>query len=109
MSRLSIAARGFIAGFFAGNALPYYVEGSTGRDLNPGPWGDHAAVSVLGSGVIALIALPAAAGEGRHLAPRTFWLSAVAGAVAVGLIHTRTWRADVWGRHRPWNSPDTRP
>jgi hypothetical protein len=37
----------FIAGFFGGNGLPYYVAGSTGEATNPSPFPDAPIVNVL--------------------------------------------------------------
>ncbi|PZF80171.1 hypothetical protein [Jiangella anatolica] len=93
----------FVAGFFAGNGLPYYVEGSTGRTTNPSPFGDGAVVNVVtGWGGLVI------AGFAWYFAdvpehPWPGWIAAALGVLAVGLIHARLWRGDVWGRRRPWN------
>jgi hypothetical protein len=88
-----------VAGFFAGNGLPYYLQGSLGEGRNPSPLPDRPAVSVavgLGAFVIAGVAwafadVPAHPGPG--------WGAAAAGLLAVGLTHARTWRdPNPWGK-----------
>jgi hypothetical protein len=89
----------FVAGFFAGNGLPYYLRGSVGDGRNPSPFRDSPAVSVVvGWGAFAIAGVAwAFAGVGSH--PLAAWISAAAGVLAVGLIHARTWRdPDPWGK-----------
>ncbi|WP_026876387.1 hypothetical protein [Jiangella gansuensis] len=97
----------FVAGFFAGNGLPYYVEGSTGNTINPGPFGDGAVINVVtgwGLFVIAAVAWHFA-DVPQH--PLPGWSAAALGVLAAGLIHARTWRADAWGRTRAAGTPET--
>lgn len=89
----------FVAGFFAGNGLPYYVMGSTGDGRHPGPFPDSPAVAVAvgwSAFVVAAVAWRFA-DVGDH--PFPGWAAAAAGVLAVGLIHTRTWRrTNPWGK-----------
>ena len=89
----------FVAGFFAGNGLPYYLQGSIGEGRNPSPFRDIPVVSVVtgwGGFVIAGVAW-AFAGVGGH--PLPGWIAAAAGVLAVGLIHARNWRdPNPWGK-----------
>jgi hypothetical protein len=88
----------FVAGFFAGNGLPYYLQGSVGEGRNPSPFPDRPAISVAtgwGAFVIAGVAW-AYADVPAH--PLPGWPAAAAGVLAVGLIHARTWRDP-----NPWN------
>ncbi|WP_433059261.1 hypothetical protein [Dactylosporangium sp. CS-033363] len=88
-----------VAGFFAGNGLPYYLQGSCGEGRNPSPFPDRPSVSVL-VGVVAF----AVAAVAWHFAevdahPWPALLAAGAGVLAVGLIHARTWRdPNPWGK-----------
>ncbi|MFI5909413.1 hypothetical protein [Dactylosporangium sp. NPDC051541] len=88
-----------VAGFFAGNGLPYYVQGSLGEGRNPSPFPDRPYVNVL-VGLLAFIIAGTAwsfANVQAHPAPA--WLSAAAGLLVVALIHTRTWRDEnPWGK-----------
>ncbi|GAA5189786.1 hypothetical protein GCM10023322_43270 [Rugosimonospora acidiphila] len=88
-----------VAGFFVGNGLPYYVSGSTGDGRHPGPFPDSPVVSVLsgwGAFVIAAVAW-SYAHVGDH--PLPGYAAAALGVLAVGLIHTRTWRSpNPWGK-----------
>ncbi|GAA2395828.1 hypothetical protein [Dactylosporangium salmoneum] len=88
-----------VAGFFAGNGLPYFLQGSLGEGRNPSPFPDHPAVSVAtGLGCFLI------AGAAWHFAdvPAHPWpgrLAAALGLLIVGLIHARTWRdPDPWGK-----------
>ncbi|TDC50803.1 hypothetical protein E1212_13705 [Jiangella ureilytica] len=88
----------FVAGFFAGNGLPYYVEGSTGRTTNPSPFGEGAVVNVL-TGWAGLVVAGLAwyfADVSNH--PWPGWTAAALGVLTVGLVHARMWQADPWGR-----------
>lgn len=86
----------FVAGFFAGNGLPYYIAGSTGEGVNPSPFRDAPAVNVgvgwvgVGLGFVAW----------QFVDPNTWWWasygSAAFGVLVVGLIHARLWRNDPW-------------
>ena len=87
------------AGFFAGNGVPYFVQGSLGEGRNPSPFPDHPAASVA-TGVVAF----AVAGTAWSFADASAhagaaWVAAATGVLAVGLIHARTWRdPDPWGK-----------
>jgi hypothetical protein len=95
----------FVAGFFLGNGVPYYAEGSTGEGRHPGPFPDRPWVSVLaGCGAFTIAAIAwHFAGSGGH--PFPAYGAALLGLLAVALIHTRTWRdPNPWGkrtRHQP--------
>ena len=93
----------FAAGFFAGNGLPYYLQGSLGEGRNPSPFPDRPAVAVVTGVGCFLIAGAAWAFADVATHPLAGWLAAGAGVLAVGLTHARTWRrADSWGkRSRP--------
>ncbi len=88
-----------VAGFFAGNGLPYYAQGSTGDGRNPSPFRDSPVASVLsgwGAFVVAAVAWHFARVGDHRLAGYT---AAALGVLAVGLIHTRTWRSpNPWGK-----------
>jgi hypothetical protein len=96
----------FVAGFFAGNGLPYYAQGSVGYGRNPGPFPDSPMVSVLGGWgafVVAAVALNFAH-VGAHPLPGC--AAAALGVLAVGLIHTRTWRSpNPWGKRTVRQEP----
>lgn len=47
--------RAFVAGFFVGNGPPHFVEGSTGRTVDPGPFGEGAVVNVVSGWFLMLI------------------------------------------------------
>lgn len=92
----------FVAGFFAGNGLPYYAQGSTGDGRNPAPFPDSPLVSVL-TGWSAFI-IAAVAWNFAHVSdhPLPGFAAAALGLLAVGLIHTQTWRSpNPWGKHPP--------
>ena len=91
----------FAAGFFAGNALPYYVAGSTGDGRNPSPFGDGAAVCVLVGTALFAVAVVAWNLSGAAAHPILGWSAALLGVLTVGLVHTRTWRGRAWGRRQP--------
>jgi hypothetical protein len=93
----------FVAGFFAGNGLPYYAQGSTGDGHNPAPFRDSPVISVLtgwGAFVIAAVAW-SFADVNSHPVPG--YAAAALGVLLVGLIHTRTWRSP-----NPWGKRTTR-
>lgn len=100
----------FVAGFFAGNGLPYFVQGSLGEGRNPSPLPDHPMVSVAtgcGAFVIAGIAWSLAHSPAHPLAAG---LAGAAGVLAVGLIHARTWRdPDPWGKRTRRTQAANRP
>jgi hypothetical protein len=91
---------GFDAGFFGGNGLPYYLAGSTGEGVNPSPFPNTPRVNVvvgwfgLAAGVAAWQFTDTQAHGGAACA------SGLLGALVVGLIHARVWRADPWNKHR---------
>jgi hypothetical protein len=89
----------FVGGFFVGNGLPYYAQGSTGDGRHPGPFPDLPIVSVL-SGWGAFI-IAAVAWNFAHVSnhPLPGYTAAALGVLTVGLIHTRTWRSpNPWGK-----------
>jgi hypothetical protein len=93
-----------VAGFFAGNGLPYYVQGSLGEGRNPSPFPDRPHVSVL-VGMFAFAIAGLAwwfADAPAH--PVAAWPSAGVGLLLVALIHTRTWRDE-----NPWGKRTARP
>ena len=88
----------FVAGFFAGNGLPYYTEGSAGRGVNPSPFPNSAVVNVI-VGWFALVV----AGVSAYFAdipahPVPGMVAVAAGWLAVGLIHANNWRANPWNK-----------
>ena len=91
----------FLAGFCGGNGLPYFVAGSHGDGRNAGPFGDSAAGNVL-VGWLMLVGA-ALLGHVAHVPrhPVEGWAAAAVGVLAVGLIHSRTWRHNPW----PWRRP----
>lgn len=109
MAILSTVALAFVAGFFGGNGLPYYVEGSTGEGINPGSFPDSPVVNVLtGCAMLAIAgSCWSAADIQSHRLPA--WLAALAGVASVGVIHARVWRNDPWGkRTKTGNDPARR-
>jgi hypothetical protein len=89
----------FLAGFFLGNGLPYYVQGSVGRGVNPSPFPDSPAVNVT-VGWVALII----GGICLYLAdvpahPIAGVAAGAVGVLLVGLIHSREWQNDPWHKH----------
>ncbi|MBB5788655.1 hypothetical protein [Jiangella mangrovi] len=90
----------FVAGFFAGNGLPYYMEGSTGRTTNPSPFGEGAVVNVLVGWTGLVIAALAWYFADVSSHPWPGWAAAALGVLTVGLIHARAWQADPWNRRR---------
>jgi hypothetical protein len=95
----------FLAGFWGGNGLPYFVAGSTGDGRNPGPFADSAAGNVLVGWVMVVGAALFwhFAHVPRH--PSAGWSAVALGVLAVGLIHSRTWRHNPW----PWRRPAALP
>ena len=88
----------FVAGFFGGNGLPYYIAGSTGESVNPSPFPQTPSVNVL-VGFAAMV-VGTGAGYFTDWARYPGWseLAAAAGVLVVGLIHARVWRANPWRR-----------
>jgi hypothetical protein len=98
---------GFVAGFFAGNGLPYYTEGSIGHGVNPSPFRQSPVANVIlgcAAFVVAGIAW-AFAHVSRH--PLAGYSAAAVGVLVVGLIHARTWRRNPF-RRRPAAPPASR-
>jgi hypothetical protein len=90
----------FVAGFFVGNGLPYYIAGSTGEGTNPSPFSDSASVNVLvGLGALGIGALGWHFADVEHYR-RTAYTVAALGILSVGLIHARLWRNDPWRKRR---------
>jgi hypothetical protein len=90
----------FVAGFFAGNGLPYYVAGSTGEGTNPSPFSDSASVNVLvGLGALAIGAVSWHFADVEHYRFIAYTAAAL-GVLGVGLIHARLWRNDPWRKRR---------
>jgi hypothetical protein len=88
----------FVAGFCGGNGIPYYVAGSTGDGRSAGPFPESAATNVL-SGWLMLVAA-VVCWHFAHVAghPLAGYAGAAVGVLAVGLIHSHTWRNNPW----PW-------
>jgi hypothetical protein len=89
-------ALAFVAGFFAGNGLPYYTEGSAGRGVNPSPFPDSSVVNVIVGSTALLIAGVAAYVADIPARPVPGVIAAAAGWLTVGLIHARNWQANPW-------------
>ncbi|MFJ2889481.1 hypothetical protein ACIO53_25870 [Streptomyces sp. NPDC087305] len=101
-------ALGLAAGFCAGNGLPYYVMGSTGDAIGPGPFRPSATANVL-SGWVLIVAAAVCwhyTDTQAHRLPT--YAAAAAGVLLVGLIHARLWRTDPWGRTRERTLPEGR-
>lgn len=93
---LTTALLALVAGFCAGNGLPYYNLGSTGQ-TNPTPFGRSSTVNVaVGWGMFVVAAL---CWRSAHVAghPVAGYAAAATGLLAVGLIHARNWRNNPWG------------
>jgi hypothetical protein len=89
----------FVAGFFAGNGLPYYAQGSTGDGRHPGPFRDSPMVSVFTGWAGLVIAAVAWSFADVNNHPFPGYAAAALGVLLVGLIHTRTWRSpNPWGK-----------
>lgn len=91
----------FVAGFFAGNGLPYFLAGSTGEGGNPAPFGDSAVVNVV-VGWTAIFVIAAACWHFARVSdhPLPGYSAAAAGVLVVGLIHARVWRNNPWSWRR---------
>lgn len=88
---LSIAF-GFVAGFFVGNGLPYYVHGSFGEEhrflLGRSPVANVlAGCGAMTIGALAWIAIH----DDGHTGPAL--CAVLVGVLVVGLIHARVWKA----------------
>jgi hypothetical protein len=82
---------GLLAGFFAGNGLPYYAEGSAGRHGNPSPFSKSSVANVIigwAAFVLAAVFWWLAQVPNNPLAG---WISIAIGVLVVGLIHARNW------------------
>ncbi len=82
---------GFVAGFFAGNGLPYFITGSFAKEHQLLLGGKSAYANVV-AGVI----LFAIAALGWHFAdvkdhPAAVYISTLLVVLVVGLIHARDW------------------
>lgn len=86
-----------VAGFCAGNGLPYYNLGSIGG-TNPTPFGQSASVNVVVGWVMFVVA--AICWRLAHVPshPMAGYAAAAVGVLAVGLVHARIWRNNPW----PW-------
>lgn len=96
---LLTVALAFVAAFFAGNGLPYFLQGSLGEGRNPSPFPDRPMVSVATG--VAAFAIAGVAWSFAHVPdhPAAGWPAAAAGLLAVGLIHARGWRdPNPWGK-----------
>jgi hypothetical protein len=91
----------FVAGFFLGNGLPYYVAGSTGEGVNPSPFPKTAPVNVVNGWALMLIGAVAWHFVDVARFPVEAWVAGALGVLAVGLIHARVWREDPWRRAKP--------
>lgn len=96
---LTTVALAFMAGFFVGNGLPYYILGSTGG-TNPTPFGQSAAVNVVVGWVAFIVA--AICWHSAHVSghPLAGYAAAAVGLLAVGLIHARNWHNNPWRDRR---------
>jgi hypothetical protein len=100
---LATVLLGFVAGFFAGNGLPYFTEGSVGHGVNPSPFRQSPAANVV-VGWVGLVVAGVAwafAHASRH--PLAGYGSAAVGVLLVGLIHAKVWR------HNPWRGQPAAP
>lgn len=95
---------GFIAGFFAGNGLPYYAEGSIGHGVNPSPFRESAAANVLIGSAAFIVA--AIAWHFAHVSqyPAAGYGAAALGVLVVGLIHAKVWHLNPF-RRRATSAP----
>jgi hypothetical protein len=94
-----------VAGFFAGNGLPYYVAGSTGDGMNPSPFPDRPRVNVLVGCAAVAIGAVAWAFTDTTSHPIAAYSSAGLGALAVGLIHSGNWRTNPWRKRASIAAP----
>ena len=90
---------GFVAGFFAGNGIPYYIAGSTGSGVSPSPFRQTPVTNVIVGWIALVIAGVAWMFTDTHAHPLPTYAAAAVGVLAVGLIHARNWGTDPW--HRP--------
>ncbi|HEY2674391.1 MAG TPA: hypothetical protein VGJ07_28990 [Rugosimonospora sp.] len=96
---LITVALALIAGFFVGNGLPYYAQGSTGDGRHPGPFRDSPVASVLSGWGAFVIGAVVWSFAHVHDHPVAGYTAAALGVLLVGLIHTRTWRSpNPWGK-----------
>lgn len=86
---------GFLAGFCAGNGLPYYHFGSTGA-THATPLGDSSAMNVLLGWAMFVVA--AICWHFAHVPdhPLSGYTAAATGLLAVGVHHARGWRNNPW-------------
>ena len=82
---------GFIAGFFVGNGLPYYITGSFAKE-HRSLLGKSAVTNVIGG--VALIAIGVICWYFVPIQAHPFgaYSSALIGLLSVGLIHAKDWR-----------------
>lgn len=92
----------FVAGFFAGNGLPYYIAGSTGQGENRTLRDSPTVNVVLGCSGMAIGGVAWAFAD-AHAHPALGYPAGALGVLTVGLIHARVWRHNPW-RKRPSSS-----
>jgi hypothetical protein len=85
---------GLVAGFFAGNGLPYYAEGSAGRTPNPSVFSTMPRTTTVN--ILLGCACFVVAGIAWHFAgashhPLAAYGTGLVGMLLVGLIHARVW------------------
>lgn len=95
----------FTAGFFVGNGLPYYVQGSVGRGVNPSPFPDSPTINVVVGWFAILIGATCwhVADVPAHQVPGV--TAAAVGVLVVGLIHARNWGTNPWRKQAPAVDP----
>jgi hypothetical protein len=85
----------YLAGFFAGNGLPYYYLGSTGQ-THPTPFGRSPTVNVA-VGCVAF-AIAVVCWHFAHAQNLLAYAAALVGVLTVGVIHARGWHNNPWAR-----------
>ena len=89
---------GFVAGFFLGNGIPYYIGGSTGSGVSPSPFPQTPTVNVAVGWIALVIGAVAWSFAGADAHPLPAYAAGAAGFLVVGLIHARSWGSDPWHR-----------
>jgi len=94
----------FVAGFFAGNGLPYFVTGSFGWE-HRFLLGRSAVANVIAGTAALTIAAVTAYFVPWHTHPLAAGIAATLGVLAVGLIHAKVWPS---GSPTPTRDPENR-